>query len=352
MDRLLEKDVSSFNLSDAREAREAWLLYRDSINKFIESAIIYPEELTFDELREHGFREIKKYNFHPCLISESAPANWYIFLIKSAMFEVYENMPFPNLSSFLYQLDKECNRIPRKIAPDVYDRFDRFKCGLESGNIIRHFGTSIGADAYAKEPKNRARSSKNGMKRRSDFRATNKEFLRGLTYGFTHENENRTLVCPMDGSKIEGILTFCENSRQLVTSDCYEIHHAKYDQIGSFYKSSSPSGYLNTEEFTNFKQEVIEEFLGCIILSQSSHTRIHHTHKVDGIDNWINRINNGRCIFIPYHWRSKESYKSTLLILEEKCKFFNANDALDYDQFIERHMSTRLRESIEIIKLT
>lgn len=347
MRKLIEKDVSGFNLADAREARNAWLLHRDYINSHVASESMHPVEMRREDLQKNGFAEVKKYVFHPCLINESSSNTWYIFLIKSAMFELHENMSGPNISSFLYQLDKECNRLPRNIAPDVYDRFDQFRCGIESGNTIRHFGTVAGAEAYAKEPKHRARSSRNGMKRRSDFRATNKEFLRGLTYGFTHENENRTLVCPMDGSKIEGIMTFCENSKLLVTSDCYEIHHAKYDQIGSFYKSLSPSGYLNTEEFTNFKQDVIEEFLGCIILSQSSHTRIHHTHKIDGIDNWIKRIDTGRCIFIPYHWRSKESYNLTLAILEEKCKFFIAKNAPTYSQFIERHRSTRPREVVE-----
>jgi hypothetical protein len=344
MERLLSKDISNFNLVDSNEVRKAWILYRDYINAFLHKLPALAPELSSDDLDENGFYEFKNYKFHPALIDLDGPNDWFSFLIKAAMFEVYENTTGINLSHFLYQKDKVCNRAPRGISDDIYDRFDRFKCGIESGNIIRHFGTAIGAEAYAKEPKNRARSSKNGLKRRSGFRASNKEFLRGLTYGFTHENENRLLVCPMDGSKIEGIYTFCENSDSLVTSDCYEIHHAKYDQIGSFYKSTSPSSYLNTEDFTEFSQEVIEEFLGCIILSQSSHTRIHHTHKVDGINNWLNRVNSGRCIFIPYHWRNELCYLKTLAVLEEKCKKFVASNALSYADFLNKHCSTRHRE--------
>jgi hypothetical protein len=337
-------------IKSTTELKVEWNKHKDTIYQLIKNEQIHPEELEIEDLINLNYKCVQGYYYHPCLANHFKDTEWFTFLRKSAMLEATLGEK-NGIAKFIYFIDKECNRIARGIDDKTYDRFDKFKFGYEdNGKILRHFGTIKGQEAYGKFPINRERNLKRGVTTRSNFRASNKTFLRGLMFGFSDENLNRTLVCPLDGSKIEGIFTFCENSNEMVMSDCSEVHHAKYDQVGSFYKSTTPSEYLNKSEYVNFTQEIIEEFLGCIILSKSSHMRVHDTHKVDGINNWLARVKNGRCIFIPYHWRSEECYNKTLATLEEKCHKFKASDALNYHDFLARHNSTRARTAEETVK--
>lgn len=360
-------DLSIYNLEDIKDVKDAWNKNKDYVNNFLYAQFVHPEQEELESLQLSGFRirdlsRIKNYCFHPCLVVDveyminehKIPnvSNWYMFLIKAAMLENIENKESTKtLSKFIYQYDKDCNRSAREINnTGILDRFDTFRCGIIQNKIIRHYGTIHGAETYSNLPANKERKNKLGLEKSSQNRSANKEFLKTLIYGPSIENEYRKLICAVSGNTVEGKNTRNYNTGELVQSDNFQVHHAKYDAAGSFYKSASPSEYLNDKNFTQLSQEVIDEFLGCIILDVNSHDTLHKTHKFDGIDNWIKRFTMGDCIMIPYHWRSEENYELTKSWLEEKCENYKSYDSLCYKDFIARHNSKRPRTENEQVQ--
>lgn len=328
MDKIFDAlDLTTVCVSDINQTKKIWEDHVECLKKYLSPFLVLDVTKESPDLQNLKFLQSGTYYFHPCL-SGINNQKWFQLLIKIAMFDNISTGLKCNISQFIYAKDKKAYIEARNAKQTTRDRFDKFMCRFafskpSGSQLIRHCGTAHGQSAYSSE-------------RRSGFRESNKEFLHGLMYGFTVFNMNRRLICPMEGTQCEKVPKFNTDTMLIEFKDCYEIHHARFDQTGSIYKTVSPSEYINKSDFRDYSQEVLEEFLGCIVLSENSHGIVHDS-PTDGLDGWFARRKYNACFYIPYHWISKANYNETLKYLESVCKNFKAAKALTYAEFKKKH---------------
>lgn len=331
MDMLKTINLSTITIADIIQTEKIWEDTVDDLKSYLSSFLVLSIDKDESDLKKLKFHQYQTYYFHPCL-SGLPDKSWYPLLVKIAMHDNMSTNKKSNIGQFIYAKDKTIHIEARKVSPTTRDRFDMFKCRFETSKktnkmLIRHTGTCRGQGAY-------------GVDRSAEFRGDNKPLLRVLMFG--PSGVHKLLSCPIEGLQIEQVRRFNPSTKKIEVYDCYEIHHVRFLNNESLYKSSSPSIYLNRDVFTNFSQAVIEEFLGSTVVSNSSHKIVHTQSSEEGIDSWFDRYAIGDCHYIPFHWKSEENYNKTLAWLESVCKNFKAAKALSYSEFMKKHCISTL----------
>lgn len=281
-------------------------------------------------------------------------------LVKIAFCEQFKNFSTDattkaaKFTSFMFGHDKKVNLEARGRDLRYIDRFDYFKgCrelkkvpGGDDYYIIRHGGTSKGANAYSGLPERR----KANADARASTRSTNMKFLRALMYG--PKNVNQALHCPYHRFQIEEH-EMVSLIKQAASQTCFELHHAKFVNGKSTTKGQKdPSYYMNKADYTNFDAETINEMLGIISLSRCYHGKIHKFVQHDDIQNWIHRYSIGSVSEIPHHWKNQKFYEQTIDWLIEQCDNYTEDNAMTWEEFNAENAFTDAERDLIIDSLT
>lgn len=222
------------------------------------------------------------------------------------------------ISSFIFTKDKKQLADARGLGKNVFDRFDTFRCTPDGIGNFRKNGSRNGPMAVSLNRRNQ-----------------NKIFLHLLMYG--EYIEGADLTCALTGEIVNSIKTFNEVMGIYEYPDIFQLHHVLYAKGVSTSKTNNtdPSEYLNKGLYCDFPHDVVVELMGCIVLSENSHSRIHKVQRNDDINGWLKKYKRGDLAYLPYHWKSEENYNNTVKILTERCRFFNSViSAPSYNDFI------------------
>lgn len=226
------------------------------------------------------------------------------------------------ISHFIFTQDKEREIKARGISHNHFDRFDAFRCTPDGRGGFRKNGTMKGPMMVSQGRRDR-----------------NKIFLHILMYGKFIKGNN--LRCAYTNENVENLQTVDDNENITKFVDIYDLHHSYYVAGASVDKTDGPSKYLNKQSFENFSHDVIIELLGCIVLSENSHTRIHKTQREDDITGWFKKLTRGDVCYIPFHWQNEENYLNTLSVLAGMCPRFDLARAPSYHEFLAKNTSSK-----------
>jgi hypothetical protein len=258
---------------------------------------------------------------HPELTPILGPYNLSRYAMLLNMRKLDGKITHETISSFIFTKDKEQLRKARGLDDNDYDRFDTFRCTPDGNGNFRKNGSMNGP--------------KDLSQKRRDM---NKMFLRALMYGTIKEDNIR---CAWTGENVENLETPDDDNNVVKYIDIFHLHHAYYIDGTSIDKSEGPSHYLNKQVFECFSHDTVIEFLGCIILSDSSHSRLHKAQRKDDISGWFKKSGRGEMNYLPYHWINEENYKNTLALLDEMCPYFEIDRAPSYQEFLAKNTNSK-----------
>ena len=319
-------------------------IYKD-IRKAMSTVVhTYSDHLDEAQLIKDGFKQFhpinsKKY-ISPILDIETkyhAELLYKLALLDNMQFKEY---PFDGtkLSDLIFLKDKYSKNLGN--SETLCTRLNLFRAGIDWDNKtdvprLRHYGTVKGGLVYSTD-------------RSFQFKETNQNYLKVLQSGSEISGE---LICHVRNTELTGrFMTNFVTMDKIAIFDG-QIHHALYNGAGSYYKSADPSSYLGKMSFVDFSHSVHMEFLGCITLSGDGHDSIHNSNSVDGINNWLKRIELKECVSIPFAWRSKENYQIIINWLSKNTNNFRIDHAPSYQQFMLMHSTEVLKDSESLIRL-